>query len=152
MLLWMMRNTMAKQFKSSPRATLEIPTMRQTRARDVTKPSALMSIPISASIESATLPKSPTRIDLPTAVTSPPSWNQPNASFPSGMSQRNPNASSQPAVPAGVAMSSASQTAPPSKPPATGMASRGGKTYADNLPRTITHAEIKAASKRYGGW
>jgi hypothetical protein len=78
---------------------------------------------------------------MPTAVTNPPSPTQATASFPTSMHPRNPDASSQPVVPQGAAMPSASRTAPPSKAP-----ERGGATPA------MTHAEIKQQSRRYGGW
>jgi hypothetical protein len=99
------------------------------------------------------LPKPPPTV-MPSAHTSPPSPTQANITHPSRMEPRSVGAASEPVVPPGAAFPAAKRTEPAAPAPTAGRVLGNAPPPGAGKPSTIamTHASIKAQSRRYGGY
>jgi hypothetical protein len=121
---------------------------RRANARDVIKGEQPMSrLPQTGD----PLPKPPPTV-MPSAHTNPPSPTQANITHPSKMEPSNPGVASEPVVPAGAAMPAAARTAPAAPPPVRSSVSGPPPSTAAPSKVAMTHASIRAQSRKYGGW
>jgi hypothetical protein len=114
--------------------------MKKQTSHDVTKESTRVTLPGAGTDEPGTaLYRGGPEGTAPTAVMSPPSPTQPNASFPTRMHPAsNAGPASQPVVPEGADMPAARRTAPAAPAPRLPAASPA-----------MSHADIKRVAQRY---